>query len=143
MSMRCPPVLLAAALLLAATGAFAQPSPPAAKTAVGMDTCANCHEEIAKQFERSAHGALAGFEYKTPLEKCESCHGGGSAHVESGSAADIDGLKDSDSPETNQTCLACHRQGHAMEWAGSIHAQNGVGCTAATRSTSRVRWRPA
>jgi DmsE family decaheme c-type cytochrome len=131
MSMRCPPVPLAAALLLAAAGAFAQQTePPTAKTAVGMDTCANCHEEITKQFERSTHGALAGFEHKTPHEKCESCHGGGSAHVESGSAADIGGFRDASDPQANQTCLACHRQGHAMEWAGSVHAQHGVGCAA-------------
>lgn len=133
MSMRYPPGLLAAALLLAATGLGAQ-SPPATPTAVGMDTCATCHEEVARQFERSIHGALAGFEYRTAHEKCESCHGPGSAHIESGSADDIIGFKDGWDPKANQTCLACHRQtGHVLEWAGSVHAQSGVGCVTCHR----------
>lgn len=128
MSMRYPPVLAAAILLVAATGVLAQSSPP--RSGVGADTCANCHEEIATQFARSTHGSLAGFEYKTPHEKCESCHGPGSAHVESGSAADIQGFKDAGDASANQACLACHRgTGHVMEWAGSVHAQSGVGCT--------------
>lgn len=128
MSKRCPPVILAAAILLGATGAFAQQATPD-KTAVGMDTCANCHEEISKQFARSTHGSLAGFEYKTAHEQCESCHGAGSAHAESGAAEAIQGFKDGSDPQANQTCLACHRgSGHVLEWAGSVHAQSGVGC---------------
>lgn len=129
MSMRCPPVVAAAILLVAAAGAWAQTSPPP-KSAVGAETCANCHEEISRQFARSTHGSLAGFEYKTPHEQCESCHGPGSAHVESGSADDIVGFKDAGAPAANQACLGCHRgSGNVMEWAGSAHAQSGVGCT--------------
>jgi DmsE family decaheme c-type cytochrome len=94
-----------------------------------MDTCATCHEEIAAQFTRSSHGNLAGFESKAPYQKCEACHGAGSAHVDSGAAADILGFKDAGAFEANQACLTCHRQDHALEWAGSIHAQSGVGCS--------------
>jgi predicted CXXCH cytochrome family protein len=132
MSMRYPPVLLAAAMLLGATGTFAQDAVPAA-AAVGMDACATCHEEIARQFVRSSHGNLASFESRAPHQKCEACHGAGSTHVDSGAAADILGFRDAGAFEANQACLACHRQDHAIEWAGSIHAQSGVGCASCHR----------
>lgn len=110
-----------------ARGQSPPPGPPAA-TAVGADTCANCHEDLAKQFARSTHGSLAAFEQRAEHAQCEACHGAGSAHADSGDASLIRSFKDS-SPEANQTCLACHRQDHAMEWAGSAHASSGVGCT--------------
>lgn len=122
---------LGAMLMLGTIGVLAQ-APPAA-TAVGADVCATCHEEVAAQFTRSTHGALAGFENKTPHEKCESCHGPGGTHVESGSADDILNFRDAGGTRANQACLSCHRQGHAMEWAGSSHAQSGVGCTSCHR----------
>jgi predicted CXXCH cytochrome family protein len=127
MSMRYAPVLLATAILLGATGVIAQDS-QAAGDAVGMEACATCHEEIANQFTRSAHGSLAAFESAAPHARCESCHGPGSAHVESGSAADILGYRNGGAIEANQACLSCHRRDHAMAWAGSTHAQSGVGC---------------
>ena len=47
--------------------------------------------------------------------------------VAAGPAADILGFKDASVVRANQACLSCHRQDHAMEWAGSAHAQSGVG----------------
>ncbi len=121
-----------AAVLWTTAGTGAQESPPA-PTPVGQEACATCHEEMARQFDRSAHGRLAAFEQKGLPPRCESCHGAGSRHAESGDAADIRGFKDLGVPEAADTCLSCHRQDHAIEWAGSEHAQSGVGCTSCHR----------
>jgi DmsE family decaheme c-type cytochrome len=88
---------------------------------------------MAKQFDRSAHGRLATFEQNALPPRCESCHGPGSKHAESGDAADIRSFKEIGVPEAADTCLSCHRQDHAIEWAGSEHAQSGVGCTSCHR----------
>src|SRR5581483_5334876 len=45
-------------------------------TAVGADTCATCHSDVAKDFRHAFH-AQQGVE-------CEQCHGSGSLHVEGG-----------------------------------------------------------
>lgn len=122
---------LALVLILGPAGVRAQSPPPpaAAASAVGAETCATCHEDLAKQFTRSIHGAIAAFETRTEHSKCEACHGAGSLHADSGDATLIRSFKDATSADANQTCLACHRQDHAMEWAGSMHASSGVGCT--------------
>ncbi len=121
---------LAVVLILGPANARAQSPPPTTPaTAVGADTCATCHEDTVKQFSRSAHGALATFETRTPHGQCEACHGAGSLHAESGDAAMIRSFSDASSADANQTCLTCHRHDHAMEWAGSAHAASGVGCT--------------
>jgi len=128
------PVLLAAATLLAlAVGISAQPAPQVA-TAVGQDTCATCHEDYAKQFDRSAHGHLATWEQRGLAARCESCHGPGSLHAENGGDKTmIVGFGDEAGPRAIETCLTCHRGDHAMEWAGSTHAVSGVGCTSCHR----------
>ena len=48
---------------------------PGAKS-VGSETCATCHEDIAKDFRHAFH-AQQGVE-------CEQCHGAGSLHVDGG-----------------------------------------------------------
>jgi predicted CXXCH cytochrome family protein len=120
-------VLLAAGLLVSASLAWAQADKPVA-TVVGAETCATCHEDVARQFDRSQHGALAGFEMRGQPARCESCHGPGSLHAESGDKALIRTFEDATAATAVSACLSCHRQDKAMEWAGSTHATSGVGC---------------
>src|SRR4051812_12297669 len=58
---------------------------------VGNETCATCHESEAKSMEHSLHGKAQ--DSRTPSAKaggsCESCHGPGQKHVDSGNKADI------------------------------------------------------
>ena len=90
--------LVGAAMLLATlgsaqdkAGAPASP-PPDNKPAeyVGSTTCQMCHEDIFNAFQKNPHQVVEtdkkrGWETKA----CESCHGPGSKHAESVSAADI------------------------------------------------------
>ena len=106
----------------------ASPQQPAAPA--GKEVCAGCHDQVVAQFDRSAHSAVALKEGGTRIAGCEACHGNGAKHAEAGGGADtirsFTRLSDSDAA---QACLSCHRQGHAMEWAGSQHQMAGVTCT--------------
>lgn len=50
---------------------------------VGAETCTACHEAEAKGFGDNPHAKLA-LEHGGKGVTCESCHGPGQAHVESG-----------------------------------------------------------
>src|SRR5271167_279361 len=50
---------------------------------VGSEICTTCHAEVAKKFESNPHSRLALLHGGTG-QTCESCHGSGKAHVESG-----------------------------------------------------------
>src|SRR5579883_1899399 len=53
---------------------------------VGNDTCATCHADVAKKFGSNPRARLA-LEHGGQGATCESCHGPGRAHVESGGDA--------------------------------------------------------
>ena len=50
---------------------------------VGSETCVTCHTAEAKTFDSNPHAKLA-LEHGGKGVTCESCHGPGKAHVESG-----------------------------------------------------------
>jgi len=77
------PALLFACLAMAVVPAAAQPSPPYA----GSEACAVWHEDIANALAKSAHHVVdidkrRGWDGRA----CESCHGPGQKHAESGDA---------------------------------------------------------
>lgn len=109
------------------------PAPAASKPAeyVGSETCQVCHEDIFKAFLKSPHAAVetskkGGWAGKA----CESCHGPGSKHAESASAADIVNPSKVRPAEADKLCLKCHlnRPTHVGR-IESGHARNSVGCT--------------
>lgn len=116
-------VALTALMVSLAAGLSAQNA-----TVVGQETCAACHEAVIAQFDRSAHGQLAPNEHQGHPARCESCHGAGSLHAESGDATLIRTFRDDDA-DGSKVCVSCHQRDAAMQWAGSAHAGTGVACT--------------
>ncbi len=110
----------AATLVLLVAGSVAA---SAQATFVGSEVCTTCHEDIGKAFAKSPHRAVA--------KTCESCHGPGSKHAESLSAAEIRNPAKVSPAEADRTCLTCHRNQPTN--AGRLeasHARNAISCTA-------------
>jgi predicted CXXCH cytochrome family protein len=82
---------------------FMPPDVPGAKFA-GSDTCAECHGEIVRDFRSSSHARLEARGETVSNVGCESCHGPGSLHNESGGAHHTI-VNPNHSPET---CFRCH-----------------------------------
>lgn len=64
---------------------MAPPQIPGAEF-VGSEACLECHEEINRIFTTSIHARLQANGANASETGCESCHGPGSLHVESGGA---------------------------------------------------------
>jgi DmsE family decaheme c-type cytochrome len=119
--------LAAASPPVAAKAPPRQQPPPAAGEYVGQDTCLGCHEDRAA-YKNTAHGR--DFNERTPAAThgCESCHGPGKAHAESGDATLIRRFSAMPPSQASETCVACHnRASHAL-WDGSQHDQRNLGC---------------
>lgn len=125
---------IAAAAILASGAACAQKSnitPPQTHEAtsanyVGQETCATCHDEQAKKFENNPHTKLALAHGKNGVT-CESCHGPGKEHAESGDATKIINPAKLSPKQASATCLGCHAGQHA-NFDRSPHAKANVGC---------------
>jgi DmsE family decaheme c-type cytochrome len=95
---------------------------------VGSEICATCHADVATKFANNPHSKLALLHGGTGAT-CESCHGGGKAHVESGGdVTKIKQISKMSTKEVDATCLGCHAGAHP-NFERSPHAKAGVGCT--------------
>jgi predicted CXXCH cytochrome family protein len=82
---------------------MAPPSIPGA-TFVGSAACADCHEGICKDFKTATHARLQAKGTNALEAGCESCHGPGSIHNESGGGPRTI-VNPKKSPEV---CFGCH-----------------------------------
>ena len=129
--------LFAAILPCAAQTAAPKAAPAVAASAaapatyVGSETCGMCHEDIGKAIAKSPHEAVDlsdkhGFKGNV----CEGCHGPGSNHVASLSAADIRNPAKLAPAEVDRTCMTCHRnQPTTSGRLEASHARNAIACT--------------
>lgn len=71
---------------------------------VGSENCSECHDQIAEDFDSSTHALLKVQGANTEHIGCESCHGAGSVHANSGGAYNtiINPKKDPG------VCFQCH-----------------------------------
>jgi DmsE family decaheme c-type cytochrome len=134
-------VLLAVAALFTATIWGAQdkpgaPAPPPAATQpaeyVGSQACQMCHEDISNAFQKNPHQQVeTGNTHGWANRACESCHGPGSKHADSASAADIRQPAKLKPADADKICLTCHlNQPTHVGRINSSHARNQVSCTA-------------
>ena len=129
-----PGLVITFAMWLSA--AAAQPSssqPPRTGTEyVGSEVCQGCHEDIFNAFQKNPHQIVeTDKERGWAMKACESCHGPGSKHAESLSAADIVNPARVKPAQADRICLTCHlNQPTNVGRINSSHAKNQVSCTA-------------
>ncbi len=108
------------------------PAPAAAQATgfVGDDTCATCHEPEGKGLRATLHGKAQNA--RTPAAKtgqsCETCHGPGQAHVDTGDKTKIKRFTAMSAKDVNATCLTCHSKGSHAQWNGGMHDARNVSC---------------
>ncbi len=128
-------VLCLAVIGLAAASSKSTPAPTAAATGqttgfVGDETCATCHDSEAKGMHQTLHGKAANT--RTPAAKngqaCETCHGAGQKHVDSGKKEDIRRFSVLSARDASDACLSCHNKSNHAEWQGSMHDARNVSC---------------
>ncbi len=71
---------------------------------LGSEACADCHDKITQDFPTATHADLMAKGDNAVNVGCESCHGAGSLHVESGGAPRTI-INPARSPEV---CFQCH-----------------------------------
>lgn len=102
----------------------------------GSAACADCHKKETAQFSKSTMGQVMLGKPRDNHEAlgCESCHGPGKQHAESGGeerGALIAFGRKSPAPvaERNAQCLSCHEKTARTLWKGSTHEARNVACT--------------
>jgi DmsE family decaheme c-type cytochrome len=106
-----------------------QTAAPAATDFVGDETCMGCHEAEGKALKSTFHGKAQN--ERTPAATghgCETCHGNGKKHVDSGDPKDIKRFTVMAPRDANETCLSCHNNGTHVNWKGSMHDARNVSC---------------
>jgi DmsE family decaheme c-type cytochrome len=112
---------------LALQAAHAAPPAASAATFVGADTCIACHGEVAEHLAETPHGKAAFG--RLSAQGCETCHGPGSAHAESGDPAEIRNPIRLRGTAADAACLSCHdNRGSQANWHGGIHEVAGLNC---------------
>ena len=95
---------------------------------VGAEACALCHKDEVKGFDNNPHAKLA-LEHGGKGVTCESCHGPGKAHVESGGVASkIFQFTKATPKQVEKKCLSCHVGAHP-NFERTAHGQALISCT--------------
>ena len=103
----------------------------AGATYVGTAACEECHDDLGKNFGKSAHRVIGNdsISKKWEGQACESCHGPGSKHAESTSPDDIVNPDKLGAVAADKVCLTCHsNQELHVQQIGSAHEKNNVSC---------------
>jgi DmsE family decaheme c-type cytochrome len=99
-------------------------------TVVGIETCLACHDDVGEEMLATVHGSLP-TDSDRARELCESCHGPGSLHVQSGDPGDIFGATDIrglGNEDRCKVCLACHETMYVQWSSRSPHRGREISC---------------
>ena len=99
---------------------------------VGSESCIECHGDSFGSLKANPHMITADPGRPGAVNGCESCHGPGSSHAETGDAEDIltFGSRSLITQDIkNEACLKCHENGKQALWHGSEHDSRGVSCS--------------
>ena len=105
----------------------AQQTQSAAPGYAGAEACATCHPDVGTALAKTPHGRQ-GFAARSE-HACETCHGPGQAHAESGDKTLIKVPTAMSSRDVTAICLTCHESGMTSHWKGSVHEQRDLNCT--------------
>lgn len=97
----------------------------------GSESCIECHGDTYANLKESTHMTDAVSLKSGTVIGCESCHGPGSSHAESGEFGDIIsfGTRSLLTQDIkNNVCLKCHDNGKLALWHGSEHDTRGIAC---------------
>jgi DmsE family decaheme c-type cytochrome len=115
--------LAAAAIVVCASPVRAQ----AAGDYAGQDTCLTCHE--SQNYKGTAHALTSSSRTPAATHGCESCHGPGRAHAESGGdTTKIVKISAQSPAKASEQCMTCHNRSQHALFSGSQHDQRNVGC---------------
>jgi DmsE family decaheme c-type cytochrome len=124
------PQATTAASAAARTGTPPPAPSPQTSGYVGDDTCTTCHEPEGKALHQTPHGKAQNA--RTPAaranQSCETCHGPGQAHVDTGDKAKIKRFTAISARDVNATCLSCHNKGSHANFEGGMHDARNVSC---------------
>lgn len=85
-----------------------------------VETCADCHEDLAKAFMLKPHAVS---------DSCIVCHGDPEKHLEEGGGPTIFAFKSTDIPnEKSKKCLSCHTKTNSR-FLASPHGKVSMDCT--------------
>jgi DmsE family decaheme c-type cytochrome len=105
------------------------PAAAAAQTGTGYAgeaTCLTCHDD--RSYRATAHGHAFNDRAPAATMGCESCHGPGKAHADSGDPSLIRVFSRMPAADVNDTCATCHNRATHALWDGSQHEQRNVSC---------------
>jgi DmsE family decaheme c-type cytochrome len=109
-----------------------KPAPePTASPYVGADTCKVCHEDIFNALQKSRHwNNVLKTKDGAEAHSCETCHGPGAEHVNSGGdKSKIFNFKEATPKDITKRCLECHSSGaDHMNFSRSAHSENDLSC---------------
>ena len=91
------------------------------------EPCLECHEDYMQEFVVNKHGINL-------MQKCESCHGPMSKHLDAPrrKPALVVALSDNgglNGDQKSSVCLQCHQGGNRINWQMSTHLAVGNDCT--------------
>jgi DmsE family decaheme c-type cytochrome len=104
------------------------PAPPGEY--IGQDTCVACHEDKETSIKGTPHAQTKNPRSPAAAHGCESCHGPGKAHAESGDPNLIQRFTSATpAAQSSTACLSCHNRGNHAAWEGSAHDRRDLSCT--------------